>query len=197
MCSTHFITTTMGIKSNLSKWPQLHVIIFWRHWKTKGKKTQHTSSRTAKFAGDRWAAKADRGLSGSSWAWLSAASRAAGPMDRERAGALRGEALPWMCAGQGWKAPGCVSGQCCPPMALAQPAHCWTHTPQMLQRPRPHRMGHSRARAMSPRLLFQARVLWNSVPWSSWHCSHSPAPHNGPQPFPAFRSLYLIILLAL
>lgn len=37
MCSTHFITTTTGIKSNLSKWPQLLAIIFWRHLKTKGK----------------------------------------------------------------------------------------------------------------------------------------------------------------
>lgn len=90
-------------------------------------------------------------------------ARAACPMDQESAGALR-EALPWTCAGQGWKAPGCVSGRCCPPMALARPAHCWTHTPQMLQRPRPHRKGHSRTKVMSHRLPFQARGLWNSVP---------------------------------
>lgn len=75
---------------------------------------------------DRWAAKAGHGPHepGS----LQCPGLAAG-QQVPWIGMCRGSqrrTLPRMCAGQGWKARGCVSEQCCPPMALAQPAHCWT-----------------------------------------------------------------------
>lgn len=150
MCSTHSITTVMGIKSNLSKWPQLLLIIFWRHSKTKEKKKKpQTSSRTAKFAKGQVSSNTGRGLSGSPHEPGSPPqctrlmAGAVGPM---RQGPCRGplrRRIPSMHVCR-TRMKGFVSEQCCPPMARRS-AHSLLRWHPLVSNastgPRPHQKG--------------------------------------------------------
>ena len=133
MCSTHFIITTVRIKSNLSKWPQLLVIIFWRHLKTKEKKEPKPPKLAPEqqcLPRDQWAA--GRGCGRSSSPMSLALPH--GVLGRWQGGRTRGTGRVQR-ASEKELFHGCVQGKAERPLTLpaygvAQPTGFCADTPQ-------------------------------------------------------------------
>lgn len=119
MCSTHFITATMGIKSNLSKWPPTPSNYLLKT--LEDKRHKWASSRTAEssaFPRERWSCRLhEPGI-------LQASQDRGGDTAPTNQGAPGGpQKKEPLHKRTGWrgKASSFVSGQCCPPMA-----HSWS-----------------------------------------------------------------------
>lgn len=196
MCSTHFITATMGIKSNLSKWPPTPSNYLLKT--LEDKRHKWASSRTAEssaFARERWSCRLhEPGIP-------QASQDGGGDTAPANQGALRGPQKKkplHRCTGWCGKASSFVSGQCCPPMA-----HSWSSLS-------PHLHGHPWSQIfhlLSPQaptgrekegisndwsLILSVTRPLKSIP----RCQVQPAEPKtppvwalalGPQPFPASR----------